>query len=53
MNPNPAIKSLSDAIRPVMVIDTREQMPLVFTRLESVRDSLHSTRSWAGEELPS
>ena len=51
----PALKGLGDlaALRPVLVIDTREQLPLPFKRLTSVRDTLttgdYSFRG--GEEL--
>ena len=40
----PAMRSLGSLadLRPVIVIDSREQTPLVFTRLESVRGSLTS-----------
>lgn len=40
----PALKSLGDLAEavPVLVIDNREQTPLVFTRLRSVRGTLYS-----------
>ena len=40
----PALRSLGKLadVRPVVVIDTREQTPLVFTRLQSVRGTLQS-----------
>lgn len=40
----PALKSLGKLadMRPVVVTDTREQTPLVFTRLQSVRGTLQS-----------
>lgn len=39
-----ALKSLGDlaSLRPIIIVDTREQCSLVFTRLESVRGSLPS-----------
>jgi ERCC4-type nuclease len=40
----PALKSLGDlaGAEPILVVDTREQDPLVFTRMQSVRDTLTS-----------
>jgi ERCC4-type nuclease len=40
----PALRGLAELadLRPVIVIDTREQEPLTFTRFEAVRDTLYS-----------
>ena len=51
----PALKSLGDLskVKPTIVVDTREQTPLVFTRLASVRCALQSGdySFLGGEEL--
>ncbi|MDB6064066.1 MAG: hypothetical protein JWR26_274 [Pedosphaera sp.] len=40
----PALRSLGELAdaKPVVVVDTREQLPLVFTRLQAVRGSLYT-----------
>jgi len=51
----PALKSLGKLadVRPTVVIDSREQLPFVFTRLESVRSKLQTGdySYLGGEEL--
>ena len=55
MPPWPALKTLGDlsAMRPVIVTDSREQTPLVFRRMVSVRGTLQSGdySFLGGEEL--